>query len=187
MSGIVSGALTPSDNSGASSMLASAGDDPRMIAEVTVTAIRPPQDLVRVSWFQFAVGMINNVTYAGFVRNTYEIQNGEAFLRVNPDRSTNDMIYAIGPSIDGPGSAGSKFILNSRWKNWQNYMSKRGWTIETIERAINFGESLPHSGANFLNPGNPMKRIIDPISGKSLILDEVTNEVIQLDGKGFQF
>tara|TARA_R100000750_G_scaffold43554_3_gene29067 strand:- start:11099 stop:11305 length:207 start_codon:yes stop_codon:yes gene_type:complete len=44
-----------------------------------------------------------------------------------------------------------------------------------------------HTGTNYLNPGNPMSIVTNPSTDKSLIIDNVTKEVIQLGGKGFKY
>ena len=79
------------------------------------------------------------------------------------------------------------FVLKSNWKNWGNYMSKRGWAFDDIQQTLLKGKWTPHSGTNYLNPGNPMSIVTNPSTGKSLIIDNVTKEVIQLGGKGFKY
>jgi len=46
---------------------------------------------------------------------------------------------------------------------------------------------LIHKGINYLNLGNEILRIIDPNSGKSLVIDKITNEIILLGKTGFKF
>ena len=40
---------------------------------------------------------------------------------------------------------------------------------------------------NYLNPGNPMSLITNPTLNKSLIIDSITKEIIQLGDVGFKF
>lgn len=80
----------------------------------------------------------------------------------------------------------AKYVLSQSWKNWDSYMVKRGWTESSIKEALTT-EGIPHAGDNFLNPGNPMTRFINPTTGQSLIQDSVTSEIIQLGGPGFKW
>ena len=79
------------------------------------------------------------------------------------------------------------FVLNKNWKNWGNYMSKRGWSGKDIQQTLLKGKWGPYSGTNYLNPGNSMSIVTNPITGKSLIIDNITKEIIQLGGTGFKF
>lgn len=76
--------------------------------------------------------------------------------------------------------------MNPSWKNWDSYMKKRKRTEETIRDTIEDGKRHSHSGDNYLNPGNSMKRI-ESQSGKSLVIDDVTKEIIMLGGEGFKY
>jgi hypothetical protein len=79
------------------------------------------------------------------------------------------------------------FILNSAWKIWGKYMAKRGWTYTEIEKTLLHGKWSPISGNNYLNPGNSMSIVTSPSTGKSLIIDNVTKEVIHLGEKGYVY
>lgn len=81
---------------------------------------------------------------------------------------------------------GPVFRFNGAWKNAGAYMQKRGWTPQMIVDTLRT-HAIPHPGNNFLNPGNPMLRYVNPGTGQSLILDAVTRELIMLGGKGFKF
>jgi hypothetical protein len=61
-------------------------------------------------------------------------------------------------------------------------MAKRGWTDSDFERAIANGPVGYH--VNLPN-GNEALRYDDPVTGRSVIVDTVANEVIQFGGKGF--
>ncbi len=77
------------------------------------------------------------------------------------------------------------FQLNKKWKNWGDYMMKRGWKFDDIQKTLAKGKWEPHAGQNYLNPGNSMSIVTNQSTGKSLIIDNVTKEVIQLGDKGF--
>jgi hypothetical protein len=79
------------------------------------------------------------------------------------------------------------FILKSGWKNWGNYMNKRGWTFNDIQQTLLNGKWQPHSGTNWLNPGNSMSVVTNPNTGKSLIIDNITKEIIHLGKKGYVY
>lgn len=64
-------------------------------------------------------------------------------------------------------------------------MMKRGWKFDDIQKTLAKGKWEPHSGQNYLNPGNSMSIVTNQSTGKSLIIDNVTKEVIQLGDKGF--
>jgi RHS repeat-associated protein len=97
----------------------------------------------------------------------------------------------IARQIFGRGSQIMKFqgnfVLNPGWKNWATYMSKRGWNFNEIQQTLTKGKWSPHTGNNYLNPGNSMSIVTDPKTGKSLIIDNISKEIIQLGGKGWIF
>jgi hypothetical protein len=79
------------------------------------------------------------------------------------------------------------FVLKSGWKNWGNYMSKRGWSFDDIQQTLLKGKWTPHSGTNYINPGNSMSIVTNHSTGKSLVIDNITKEIIQLGGSGFKY
>lgn len=81
----------------------------------------------------------------------------------------------------------SKFVLNSTWKNWANYMSNRGWSFGDIQKTLLNGKWSPHSGNNYLNPGNSMSKVTNINTGRSLIIDNVTKDIIHLGKPGFVY
>ena len=64
-------------------------------------------------------------------------------------------------------------------------MQRRGWTPEQITEAIQGGER--HSAQNLVNNGNPATRYVHPTTGRSVVLDNATNEVIHVGGDGFKY
>ena len=66
-------------------------------------------------------------------------------------------------------------------------MTKRGWTTDDIQKTLSEGQWTEHIGDNWLNPGNSMSIITNTDTGKSLIIDDVTKEIIQLGDIGFKF
>ena len=68
---------------------------------------------------------------------------------------------------------------------WASQLSKRGWTPEQITDAITKGEKVV--AQNSINPANGATRYIHPTTGQSVVLDNVTNEVIHVGGPGFKY
>jgi hypothetical protein len=79
------------------------------------------------------------------------------------------------------------FVLKSGWKNWSNYMNKRGWNFDDIQQTLLKGKWNPHSGTNYINYGNSMSIVTNPKTGKSLIIDNITKEIIHLGEKGYVY
>ena len=74
---------------------------------------------------------------------------------------------------------------NHSAQQWQEKMAKRGWTPKQISEAIQNGLQFP--AVNHVNPGNAATRYVHPTTGRSVVLDEVTGEVIHVGGDGFVY
>jgi hypothetical protein len=63
-------------------------------------------------------------------------------------------------------------------------MGPRGWTDEAIKEAVSAGKQV-----RALNKatGNPATRYISPTNGQSVVVDDVTKEVIHVGGRGFKY
>lgn len=64
-------------------------------------------------------------------------------------------------------------------------MKQRGWTPDQITEAIQGGQKLP--ATNLVNSGNTATRYIHPITGRSVVVDDITEEVIHVGGDGFVY
>ncbi len=64
-------------------------------------------------------------------------------------------------------------------------MRKRGWTVARIDEAIASGQNF--SVINQVNPGNNATRYVHPETGRSVVIDDVTREVIHVGGDGFLY
>ena len=64
-------------------------------------------------------------------------------------------------------------------------MRSRGWTPAEITEAIQQGQTVP--AANQVNPGNSATRYVHPTTGRSVVVDDVTGEVIHVGGDGFVY
>jgi len=63
-------------------------------------------------------------------------------------------------------------------------MAPRGWTREAIEEAVKSGRQVR---AINQATGNPATRYVQPTSGQSVVLGDVTGEVIHVGGPGFRY
>ena len=61
-------------------------------------------------------------------------------------------------------------------------MAVRGWTAEQIEDARERGES--HAAVNS-ETGSPATRYVHPVTGRSVVIDDVSGDVIHVGGDGF--
>jgi Colicin E5 ribonuclease domain len=62
-------------------------------------------------------------------------------------------------------------------------MASRGWTPEQITEAMQSGEQF--AAPNYVNPGNSATGYLHPTTGRYVVVDDVTNEVLQIGGDGF--
>jgi Colicin E5 ribonuclease domain len=63
-------------------------------------------------------------------------------------------------------------------------MQRRGWTPEQIDEAVKSGNRI--DAQNKAN-GNPATRYVNPTTGKSVVIDNVTNSVIQVGRDDFDY
>ena len=68
---------------------------------------------------------------------------------------------------------------------WSNQLEKRGWTKDQISEAIAKGEKFPAD--NLVNKDNLATRYVHPETGSSVVVDNVTKEVIHVGGPGFKY
>jgi hypothetical protein len=64
-------------------------------------------------------------------------------------------------------------------------MESRGWTTDLITQAIQEGAQFP--AQNLVNVGNEAIRFVSPVTGQSVVLDTVLNEVLHIGGPGFRY
>ena len=74
---------------------------------------------------------------------------------------------------------------NHSAQQWQNKMRYRGWTTDQITEAIQDGQKVP--AVNLVNSGNAATRYIHPTTGRSIVVDDVTEEVIHVGADGFLY
>ncbi|MCP3659383.1 MAG: hypothetical protein GY830_03335 [Bacteroidetes bacterium] len=116
-----------------------------------------------------AAQIIKNATKSGYklIKNrsvTNQLQKGNKFMKYQEN-----------------------FSLNPEWKNWKNYLKKRNWNFDDIQKTLLEGKWQPHYGKNWLNKGNSMSLVTNPTSGKSIIIDNITKDIIQLGDAYYNF
>jgi Colicin E5 ribonuclease domain len=94
-----------------------------------------------------------------------------------------------GKKPDDPNDDGEKpdwkFGAHKSEQKWQNRLKQREWTNEEITDTIKNGEKFPAD--NNVNTGNTAIRYKNPKTGKSVIRDEVTKEILQISEEGFKW
>ena len=98
----------------------------------------------------------------------------------------------MGANAFGWGRAGGS-AAKSGWKlgkgksaaKWANQMRQGGGTLRQIDEAVSGGNRF--SAPNKVNPGNTATRYVHPKTGRSVVVDDVTGEVIHVGGNGFKY
>ncbi len=68
---------------------------------------------------------------------------------------------------------------------WTNQLAKRGWTEKQITEAISRGKSF--NAVNNVNKANGATRFVHPKTGQSVVIDDVTKELLHVGGPGFKY
>jgi RHS repeat-associated protein len=99
----------------------------------------------------------------------------------------------LSPPAAAGGAAKAAKAAEQGWKfggfksaaKWESQMAKRGWTPEQIAEAIQKGEKF--AAENLVNKGNAATRFVHPGTGRSVVVDDVTKEVLHVGGEGFKY
>ena len=83
------------------------------------------------------------------------------------------------------GTPGRRMGANHSAEQWQRTMRRRDWTADQIEEAIRNGQRF--TAVNNINPANGATRCVHPTTGRSVVLDDATGEVIHVGGNGFVY
>jgi hypothetical protein len=81
--------------------------------------------------------------------------------------------------------ANPKFGRHKPAEKWQRLLERRGWTLEQIDEAIATGSRYPTR--NYVNPGNTATRYVSARTGKSVVVDDQTGEILHVGGPGYQY
>lgn len=82
-----------------------------------------------------------------------------------------------------PGQPSWRFGSNHTAQQWQNKMRQRSWTPDQITEAIQNGQQF--QAVNNANSANAATRYVHPTTVRSVVVDDVTREVIHVGGDGF--
>jgi RHS repeat-associated protein len=99
-----------------------------------------------------------------------------SFARVIGNQIGSFGIRTVGKWRFGSHKAAEKF---------QRQMQQRGWTEAQIDEAMGSGTRFP--APNNVNPANSATRYVHPDTGRSVVIDDVTNEVLHVGGDGFKY
>jgi hypothetical protein len=83
------------------------------------------------------------------------------------------------------GGGGQSYGGHKSSTKWANQMAKRGWTEQQIDEAIASGQQFP--APNNVNPANGATRFVHPTTGRSVVIDNVTKELLHVGGDGFKY
>ncbi|MEE9433897.1 MAG: RHS repeat-associated core domain-containing protein [Sphingorhabdus sp.] len=138
--------------------------------------------------------------------------NAEAYAKAGPDPCTNGDSGACGkvnedwtvetiivtarvPAIRVAGGLWRLLGFGKRWKfstaggktagKWAGQMANRGWTRRQINVAVRRGRKVP--APNYSKPANGATRYIHPKTGRSVVIDNKTKEVLHVGGDGFRY
>jgi RHS repeat-associated protein len=112
------------------------------------------------------------------------------------DKAVSGGLFAFGAAAPGFGystggraaaEGGSKLVQGARYPlapKIQRQLGNRGWTTEAIDEAVQSGQ---HVRAVNKATGNPATRHVHPTTGKSVVIDDVTGQVIHVGGPGFKY
>lgn len=70
-------------------------------------------------------------------------------------------------------------------QKWVNQLVARGWTEKQITEAILYGKQF--DALNLVNKGNKATRYVHPVTGQSVVIDNVTNALLHIGGIGFKY
>ncbi len=94
------------------------------------------------------------------------------------------MTAAMMPWMLGSGGGGWKFGNHKSATKWANQMRSRGWSEDQINEAITGEQSVAE---NRVNPGNGATRYTSQTTGKFVIIDDATGELLQISGSDWTY
>lgn len=68
---------------------------------------------------------------------------------------------------------------------WRNQMAKRGWTEQQITEAVRDGKAF--NAPNNVSPANGARRHVHPTTGRSIVVDAKSGELLHIGGDGFEY
>ncbi len=87
----------------------------------------------------------------------------------------------------GAAKGGSSWVYGAfkTEAKWAGQLSKRGWTVEQITEAVTKGKTF--DAVNMVNKANSATRYVHPTTGQSVVIDNVTKELLHVGGPGFKY
>jgi hypothetical protein len=79
----------------------------------------------------------------------------------------------------------AKLSSHKSAEKWHSQLAQRGWTLEQIDEAIAAGRRYP--ARNYVNPGNTATRYASPRTGKSVVVDDQTGEVLHVGAADYKY
>ena len=70
-------------------------------------------------------------------------------------------------------------------EKWQRQMEQRGWTEQQVSEAIAGGAA--YEAVNNVDKAHGAMRYVHPETGRSVVIDSETNEIIHVGGDGFKY
>ena len=113
---------------------------------------------------------------------------------VEVERSlTLELHRGCAPTNDELGSGSLLAAKGGKWTlgtgksatKWERQLAKRGWTPDQITEALQKGKQF--RAENLVNRGNSATRYVHPETGRSVVIDDVTREVLHVGGDGFKY
>jgi RHS repeat-associated protein len=157
------------------------GGFPSMTAARSIDAQRQGQQVVNQGTAQAAVGTAKEV-----VPGLGCAMDGCSAGKLVLDAATIFPIAKLAKGLKVAGEAISWTFGGAKSAaKWANQLERRGWTADQIGEAISEGARFP--AENLVNAGNAATRYVHPNTGRSVVIDNVTQEVIHVGGNGFRY
>jgi RHS repeat-associated protein len=121
---------------------------------------------------------------------------GKAIVTVGLAVVTTKGLNALSKAVAGTeavGATANAVATEGKWvygafkseTKWASQFSKRGWTPEQVTEAITNGKSF--DAVNMINEANGATRYVHPTTGQSVVVDNVTKELIHVGGPGYKY
>jgi hypothetical protein len=127
--------------------------------------------------------VVNKVPVVNLIGNAMDMQQAKT-----PEERNAALLDA---TVNGasllPVGKGASWILGTfkTEAKWLAQLAKRGWSGEQISEAIAKGKAFP--AINNVNKANSATRYVHPQTGQSVVVDNVTKEVLHVGGPGFNY
>ena len=143
---------------------------------------RNPQELREYEYIIYDEEGNEHVVYDPPIEPIYPIEEGAALIG-GVTALLSGLRVGVGALI------GEREVI--RWSlgkhksalKWANRMKKRGWTNQQIDDVLANGKQFP--APNLVNPANNATRYVDTQTGRFVVRDDVSGEILQISGDGY--